>query len=96
MPVEITTNNHPRQSLSWFELSDSERDQYDWMSDEDCLNASFYRYAGAVYSDADFMTAHEIPDFEGWHGYLNDTYFSGVLIRFDDYDSVVMGRYYAS
>ena len=33
-------------------------------------------------------------EFEGWDGYLPETYFSGVLVRFaDDPDYVIVGYY---
>jgi hypothetical protein len=33
--------------------------------------------------------------FAGWHGIVSDSYFSGVLFKLCDDDTVIVGRYFS-
>ena len=93
--MDVSTNNKSRLLLSWYELSEKEKRQFDYL-DSDCSN-SFVRYKGDVYDLGEFSkwTFNNI-----WDGYLGDTYFSGIVFRFakegdrKDYDRVIVGYYY--
>lgn len=90
----ITTNNTPRLLLSSFDLTEAELRDFDWIDSDDLDSVSFVRYCGVAYATGDFMSLRGVDEFDGWHGYHGDSYFSGVLIRFcEDGDSVIMGRY---
>jgi hypothetical protein len=103
--MQITTNNIPRFTIDGFDLSPNELAEFDYL--EDPAASTFIRYKGQLYDLGEFM---RVPDGafglsninEGqpvtcWEGYLSDTYFSGVLIRYADSscESVVVGRYYS-
>jgi hypothetical protein len=91
--LTIKTNNVPRDVLYWFDLSDKERKDFDYIKDDE--SPTFFRYRGNVYDLGEFMR-HAFPDLSGWDGYSPDSYFSGVVVRFvDDYDRVVCGTYFA-
>lgn len=50
MSIEITTNNIPRSILLWYDLTDGEREWYDFLeTDEEQQDAQFFRYKGDVY-----------------------------------------------
>lgn len=85
--LQIITNNQPRFTLDWYELTDSEQKEFDYCSEED----SFIRYRGELIPLCDFTIAP--PDLAPWQGYRGDSYFSGVVIRFDqdDGESVICG-----
>jgi hypothetical protein len=87
--VEIITNNQERPFLSWHELTEKEQNEV-YKNEE----GSFFRYRGNIYSLDEFSNRCPI---DGWHGILNDTYFSGVLIAVDDEygDFVKVGRFYS-
>jgi hypothetical protein len=102
--MNITTNNVPRELkyLSDFSASDQAkiRSQYDWMDSDDLeYNYGFFKYRNSFYHLQDFLrVANESTgDLVGWHGYTNDTYFSGTLIQLveNDCDRVIVGRYYS-
>jgi len=98
--MNIKTNNQPRRLFFACELSQSERtklrQQFDWMDDEqfehDC---SFFKYRDWYYNLADFMRiefAAKESEFQGWHAYCSDSYFSGTVIKLCG-NYVVVGRY---
>src|ERR1700746_193707 len=105
--VTIITNNHPRLIMDACELTASEREDFDYLTwsaieaGED--SASFIRYRGELYDLGDFqyegglMKGSSIPGiFAGWHGYISDSFFSGILVRMcEDTDYVIVGRYYS-
>lgn len=93
--MKIITNNDPRPVLTWYDLTDFEQSNFDYLDSDDAqANASFVRYRGWVYDLGEFMRAPD--DLKPFHGYTSDSAFSGVLCRFVDHgDSVIMGRYYS-
>lgn len=99
--MKIVTNNQPRHLIYGFELSESEKQEFDYL--DDIGSASFFRYKGNLYDLGEFMRidANIAPhpqreDWENWQGYASDSYFSGVLVRYDsDNESVIVGSYYS-
>ena len=93
--MKIICNNKPRHVLTWYDLTDFEQSNFDYLDSDDAqANASFVRYRGWVYDLGEFMRTPD--DLKPFDGYASDSFFSGVLCRFvDDGDSVIMGRYYS-
>lgn len=96
--LRITTNGHPRPILYGWELTEKEREDFDYLSPDELDEHDFVRYKGEVYDLDEFerIPVHEgKPVFPGWSGYRSDSFFSGVLIRYpeDDDENVVMGWY---
>ena len=93
--LKLITNNKPRRVLSWYDLTSKEQLEFDYLTSNDReLDASFARYRGWVYDLGEFMRTPD--DLKPFHGYISDTFFSGVLCRFVNHgDSVIMGRYYS-
>lgn len=70
----------------------------------DCHNR-FFRFNNAWYDVQEFCRIEKTrtnpftmvtdnPELLSWHGYQSDSYFSGLLIRFNnDFSSVVVGSY---
>ena len=80
--MQIKTNNHWRNLLYWYELTEQEQAGLDYA--DKC--GDFLRYKGRAYSIEDFMLVDEHNElFKDWHGYASDSFFSGVLIRCDEY-----------
>ena len=99
--VTIISNYHRRDILYWHELTDQEREEFDWIEAEEQDEHTFFRYKNWVYCFADFMRtdAHNSP-FSSWDGYENDSFFSGVLVKYPveewgdiDTDHVIVGWY---
>jgi hypothetical protein len=105
--LTIVTNNIPRDVLDGSELTDAERAEFDYLDwpaierGED--SASFFRYKGQVYDLGEFdrWSGPEDSPLAAWHGFVSDTYFSGVLVRYVEDatygygESIVVGRFYA-
>ena len=95
--VKIYTNWHKRELLYLWELSEAyqaeARETYDYTDPEEL---QYFVYRNVLYSLDDFMSLHNKfycpnpPGFmTGWDGYLTDSFFSGVLIRYpkDEWDT---------
>lgn len=104
MTLTITTNHQPRELkyLSDFNSTDQQqiRSQYDWMDKDDIeCNLGFFKYRGSFYHLQDFMRVEDesTGDLVGWDGYINDTFFSGTVVKLveDNYEFVIVGRYFA-
>ena len=106
MAIKITTNHVPRDIVYGFELSEKERQEFDYYDDEALDTAEFFRYKGQVYDLGDFMRidGHDDKEFASWNGYMSDSFFSGILVKWPrmdynpreiDTEHVIIGRYRA-
>jgi hypothetical protein len=98
--LKIRTNCQPRNVLRWWDLTDKERAEFDYIAENDATTegAEFGRYRGVVYDLHDmergFGGAAMPEQFEGWDNYQSDSYFSGILIRWvDNGDRVIFATY---
>jgi hypothetical protein len=104
--LRIVTNHVPRDVVEAWELTDEERADFDYIDfgaierGED--SASFFRYKGHTYDLSEFQTTYGLPNpLREWHGVLNDSFFSGIVVRYtmDAYgtlgEQVVVGTFYA-
>jgi hypothetical protein len=96
--IEIYGNGHFRPLLYFWDLSPEQqtfvKSEYDYLFDDpnDC-DGVFFVYKGWTYSLDNFMNIHNTvhnPNPPKWmlefDGYLNDTFFSGILIKLVQYD----------
>lgn len=76
------------------------REEYDYLTDDEFNETEFVKYKNNVYAMSDFMRNNDHPDseFSKWDGYIADTYFSGVLVKYveEDPDYVIFGTYFVS
>jgi len=81
--MKIYTNHHWRKLLYFYELTDKEKRELDWIEDD---TASVFRYRGNVYALDEFMRIDKTAskEFQDWHGYSSDSYFSGVLVKLSE------------
>lgn len=96
--MKIITNNQPRPLLSWWDLSDKEKAEFDWLeTEEEQCSADFFRYKGQVYCLDEFSHITSSHDLSGWDGIYNNSFFSGVLIKYIHGldDEIVVGHYYS-
>ena len=106
--LKITTNGHARELLAYAELTDKERADFDYITEDDDWSPRFARYRGNVLDVSDMQCVSVSPAFQpfgvnvapdsplaAWHGAASDSYWSGIVVRYsDDYEFVVIGRYY--
>jgi hypothetical protein len=89
--LTIKTNGHYRPLISWYELTDKEQAEYS----EVFRDSSFFRYCSWVYTLDDFMRVDGSP-FYGWDGYHNQSFFSGLLVKYSSCgDAVKVAVYYS-
>ena len=101
--MKVYTNYHRRDILYFCDLDADQqaaaRSDYDW---HDTLedDAEFFIYKSHVYILDDFMRLdhRNEPDiFQEWDGYLNDSFFSGIVIKWaPDWsgESIAVGTFY--
>ena len=91
--MNVKTNNVPRHVICGYELTDKEKKQFDYISDDELDYAIFFKYKGRVYDLDEFCCC---PDtLKPWHGYFSDSFFSGVVVKYvSDNEQVIVGTYY--
>jgi len=92
--MKIITNHHYRPILRWSDLTEEEQNFRYGMYD-DIEESSFFEYKDCLYDLNDFLRVNEqwgkgiIKDWDGCH---NETFFSSVLVKYDDsFESVKVG-----
>jgi hypothetical protein len=102
MAMTIVTNSQARDVLYWYDLTRKEQAEFDYLdTEEKQFERQFVRYLGVVYDlhDTDGEVTNTSPKefHNGWHHYVSDSFFSGILIRWvaPHYEQVIMGRYYS-
>lgn len=90
--LTVKTNHQFRDVVYGYELTDKERKEFDYLTEEELEFRSFARYKGWTYDLNEFTRA---PDsFPGWDGIQSDSYFSGVVIKYDETcEQVKLGTY---
>ena len=96
--IKVITNNQWRDIINGFDLSDKEKADFDYC--DDVNSEQFIRYKGHVYHMGDIMRI-ESKDcspsaFDGYHGYVGESYFSGVLFELSDCgEMAIVASYYS-
>lgn len=99
--VKVYCNWQWRTPIYGYELTTKERKEFDYISDDDIGSHDFLRYRGNVYDLSEFMRIDTMckdpnrPSFmQNWHGYTSDSFFSGVLIKWNkECDQVMIATY---
>lgn len=89
--IKIMTNNKPRQLIYGYELTDKQKQDFDYIEDID--SHDFVKYKNNIYDLSEFMRTENNDSLKDWHGYSSDSFFSGTLIKYIDSDTVIMGWY---
>lgn len=93
----IKCNNHPRLIIDAYQLTDKEKEKFDYIEFNDECSDTFIRYKGELIHLNDVMACEQggLLSELGWHGYVGYSYFNGVVIKHcDDSDYVIVGYYY--
>lgn len=83
--MKIKTNHQSRFLLDWWELTEKEKKEFDYIENEEDAMCRFFRYKGVVYDVNEFQTTTTLPEqhpLKGWDGIHPDSFFSGVAICF--------------
>lgn len=82
----VVTNHHHRPVLGWEDLTDAERDEFDWVAPMDRPHFEAFRYRGSVYFLGDFDVATDRIRALGFAGHQTQSYFDAVAIKVFDED----------
>jgi hypothetical protein len=104
--LTVKTNNVPRECImgQWLDgfftknpgtLYSKLREQFDYLTEDEFDETEFFQYKGYWYSIGDFMRldANSPLSNKKWDGYSSDSYFSGVVIKYNYDGTVTVGRY---
>lgn len=101
MPLSIKTNHQPRDLVCWHNLPPKFQKEMDYIDESERHDCRFFIYRDWVYDVCEFeriaptMLLHH-PQMAGWHGYQSDSFFSGVLVKYDDrLESVIPATFYS-
>lgn len=98
--LKIRTDNKYRPILDWSQLTEKEQEEYAYL--EESGYCGFFRYKKWCYFLGDFMRVDyntpfkENTPFKGWDGYHNDSFFSGVLVKYSECGDAVKVATYIS
>jgi hypothetical protein len=88
----VITNNVPRDVLFGYDLTDRERAEFDYIDADEIGTHEFFRYLGEVYDLGEFTVAPSQSPISDWDGYLGDSFFSGVVVKYvEDCERVIVG-----
>jgi hypothetical protein len=99
--ITVTTNNRERELKSWHDLSEEDRADFDYVTDEDeRYSPRFVRFRGDWYDtdDTEGLAPHRLRAL-GWSTYLSTSFFDGIVFRHFTMDgdcmedTVVVGHY---
>ena len=102
--IRVTTNNQPRDIVDAYELTATERAEFDYLDwpaiDDGRDSASFVRYRGQLLDLGEFSRDYGITKGSGlpahlseWDGYMSTTFFSAYVVRYvNDNEQVVIGE----
>ncbi len=96
--MSIITNNRPRPLLALIDLPAKAQKDFDYVKEGAEFYPSFVQYKGVwydVYDSQNITRELGFSQFAGWHGIVSDSFFSGVLFKLCDDDTVIVGRYFA-
>ena len=93
--LKIVSNGRPRPVLNGWELTEKEREEFDYIENVIDEPYRFFRYKGNVYDLQEFILTGK--DLEDWDGVRADSFFSAVVIKLiaDDNESVIAGSVYS-
>lgn len=87
MAVKVRTNRVPRDSLE--SITEEERKKFDWLPKEETIG--FFRFHGEVYHLSQFERYQD----DYWHGVYQTSMTTGMLVRVEKNDQVIVGTYLA-
>lgn len=96
--VELYGNNHLVPTLYFWELTDKEKKEFDYYKSEEDAENNFmgFRYKGRVYDLANFSRVSDKELSRYADGILNDTFFSGILVKLMDEGFVKVYTFYSN
>ena len=80
--MHLKTDNKWHTFLDWNQLPENTfKREFDWMTEEDKLGASFIKYKGHFYAASEFELIQDVELKKNWDGMFATSAFSAVLIK---------------
>jgi hypothetical protein len=98
--LQIKSNYRWHSLSSWHEIApEIAEKEFEYIPEEERHTPRLMHYRGSWHDLEDMLKiGEELPlQFQGWDAYKPDTFFSGIVIRYnkEDYDYVQIGTYYS-
>lgn len=99
--MNIITNNRPRPMVCFADLPAKVQADFDYVLLADHYSPRFALYKGWWYDVDDSQAVRysrggsAMTEFDGWDSFASDSFFSGVLFKLCDDDTVIVGRYFS-
>lgn len=101
--LTIITNRQPRELVSLNDIPRRFHSDFDHLDGEEKYTPRLVKYKRIYYDVGEFVRTPQdeaprqnLNQLSAWDGYQSDSYFSGVVIKWcDDYERVIVGRYYS-
>lgn len=97
--MKIITNNHWHKLITWYDLKKKDQEWYDYDHSQD---DRYFYYRDTAYSLSDFVSVnsilsqgYEVTSF-GEHAYIDNSFFSNILIKLSDCGEAVQVATYIS
>ena len=105
--MNITTDNKWRPLASLADLPAKAMKEFEYIDEDSIYDLRFVKYKGVWYDTRDTQRITVGNSFRGWDMYvtkdhpfakwssvISDSFFSGILFKFDEYfEQVIVGRY---
>ena len=104
--MKVITNNQAREMIPFDDLPLKVQADFDYVEGEDRFSYRFVSYRGCFYDVYDTQVINVAPTFSGfgcnvqkedplakWHSVISESYFSGVVFKLANDESVICGSY---
>lgn len=96
----VKTNLVPRDRVDWYELSEAEKAELDYIKGDEERESDFsgFRFKGTVWDIGEFVRTEEDGALKkaGWHGVSAQSAFHGVVIHLcENHGQVVVGQVFS-
>lgn len=90
--MKIITNNQKRELIYGYQLTEKEKQDFDWLDDID--SEQFVQYQGMIIHIEEFvrLSGDSEESKAGWHGVHGLNAFCGVLVKLIGNDRIVVGK----
>jgi hypothetical protein len=90
--MKIVKSNHKYEAITWVELPKKFQNYFDYLDEDQKYHNRFVKYKKQYYDISDMMRSN----IKGWDSYQSDSFFSGVLIKYNySDDTYTIATYFA-
>jgi len=91
--MTIITNNQYRPLLYQYQIPTNILNNFDYLNEDD--DGYYFKYKKNYYHLQDFIRTPNNTELQHYDGYHNDSFFSGIAIKLNDNNEVLVATFYA-